>query len=121
MWPRVAYLQIQQLEELLNSDAVVDKAFNLKADYLGPGNVAVSADIDFEGRMITRRYIDRETSLEHLAQWQPGMLLAEVPDWLLRRRAWQPVMRSCFRCLAVSLFRSHVCSVSAADGLVPAN
>jgi len=70
--------QIGALEKLLNNDAVVDKAFNLKADYLGPGNVAVSADIDFEGRAITRRYIERETSLEHLAEWKPGMLLAEV-------------------------------------------
>lgn len=70
--------QIRALEKMLNGDAVVDRCFNLKADYLGPGNVAVSADIDFEGRAITRRYIERETSLEYLAKWKPGMLLAEV-------------------------------------------
>lgn len=70
--------QISALKKMLNGDAVVDKAYNLKADYLGPGNVAVSADIDFEGRAITRRFIERERSLECLAKWKPGMLLAEV-------------------------------------------
>lgn len=79
--------QIRALEKMLNSDAVVDKAYNLKADYLGPGNVAVSADIDFEGREITRRYIERETSLEYLAKWKPGMLLAEVCGFYHTRNA----------------------------------
>mgnify|MGYP004398980737 FL=1 len=73
-------MQVAQMEQMLNNDPVVDKAYSLKGEYLGPGNVAVSADIDFEGRAITRRYIERSTS-EVLAKWQPGMRLAEQTAW----------------------------------------
>ena len=73
-------MQVAQMEQMLNNDPVVDKAYSLKGEYLGPGNVAVSADIDFEGQAITRRYIERSTS-EVLAKWQPGMRLAEQTAW----------------------------------------
>jgi len=130
--------QIGALEKLLNNDAVVDKAFNLKADYLGPGNVAVSADIDFEGRAITRRYIERETSLEHLAEWKPGMLLAEVrthartaaaaaePRYTIYVHAAQAAALACNRALRYLRLCVRACLpvcvvVCAADGMVSAD
>ena len=33
---------------------VVGSVYNLKADYMGPGNISVRADLDFDGRIVTR-------------------------------------------------------------------
>jgi zinc transporter 9 len=52
--------QIDVLSTILKQDPVVDQAYGLQAVYLGPGNVTVSADIDFDGKAIARRYIERD-------------------------------------------------------------
>ena len=41
-------------------------------DALCPPAPQVSGDIDFDGRAITRRYMERETTLQGIESWRAG-------------------------------------------------
>ncbi|XP_010008928.1 PREDICTED: zinc transporter 9-like, partial [Nestor notabilis] len=59
--------QLQRLTELLESDAVVRAIHDVKATDLGMNKVRFKAEVDFDGRVVTRSYLEKQ-DIEQLLQ-----------------------------------------------------
>lgn len=52
--------QVQRLTELLESDPSVRAIHDVKATDLGLGKVRFKAEVDFDGRVVTRSYLEKQ-------------------------------------------------------------
>ncbi|XP_021491174.1 proton-coupled zinc antiporter SLC30A9, mitochondrial isoform X1 [Meriones unguiculatus] len=59
--------QVQRLTELLESDPSVRAIHDVKATDLGLGKVRFKAEVDFDGRVVTRSYLEKQ-DFDHMLQ-----------------------------------------------------
>uniref|UniRef100_A0A8C2LSL8 Proton-coupled zinc antiporter SLC30A9, mitochondrial n=1 Tax=Cricetulus griseus TaxID=10029 RepID=A0A8C2LSL8_CRIGR len=59
--------QVQRLTELLESDPSVRAIHDVKATDMGLGKVRFKAEVDFDGRVVTRSYLEKQ-DFDHMLQ-----------------------------------------------------
>uniref|UniRef100_K7FAR8 Proton-coupled zinc antiporter SLC30A9, mitochondrial n=1 Tax=Pelodiscus sinensis TaxID=13735 RepID=K7FAR8_PELSI len=76
--------QLQRLTELLESDPVVRAIHDVKATDLGLSKVRFKAEVDFDGRVVTRSYLEKQDIEQLLQEIQQVKTLEELEAFMLK-------------------------------------
>ncbi|XP_057263507.1 proton-coupled zinc antiporter SLC30A9, mitochondrial isoform X2 [Pezoporus wallicus] len=76
--------RLQRLTELLESDAVVRAIHDVKATDLGMSKVRFKAEVDFDGRVVTRSYLEKQDIEQLLQEIQQVKNLEELEAFMLK-------------------------------------
>uniref|UniRef100_A0A6I8ND86 Proton-coupled zinc antiporter SLC30A9, mitochondrial n=1 Tax=Ornithorhynchus anatinus TaxID=9258 RepID=A0A6I8ND86_ORNAN len=76
--------QVQRLTELLENDPSVRAIHDVKATDLGLGKVRFKAEVDFDGRVVTRSYLEKQDIDQMLQEIQGVKTLEELETFMLR-------------------------------------
>uniref|UniRef100_A0A8C0ALT1 Solute carrier family 30 member 9 n=1 Tax=Buteo japonicus TaxID=224669 RepID=A0A8C0ALT1_9AVES len=76
--------QLQRLTELLESDPVVRAIHDVKATDMGMSKVRFKAEVDFDGRVVTRSYLEKQDIEQLLQEIQQVKTLEELEAFMLK-------------------------------------
>ncbi|NXW35638.1 ZNT9 protein, partial [Phaetusa simplex] len=76
--------QLQRLTELLESDPVVRAIHDVKATDMGMSKVRFKAEVDFDGRVVTRSYLEKQDIELLLQEIQQVKTLEELEAFMLK-------------------------------------
>ncbi|XP_025933315.1 zinc transporter 9 isoform X3 [Apteryx rowi] len=76
--------QLQGLTELLESDPVVRAIHDVKATDMGMSKVRFKAEVDFDGRVVTRSYLEKQDIEQLLQEIQQVKTLEELEAFMLK-------------------------------------
>uniref|UniRef100_A0A8C0J9F5 Proton-coupled zinc antiporter SLC30A9, mitochondrial n=1 Tax=Chelonoidis abingdonii TaxID=106734 RepID=A0A8C0J9F5_CHEAB len=76
--------QLQRLTELLESDPVVRAIHDVKATDMGLSKVRFKAEVDFDGRVVTRSYLEKQDIEQLLQEIQQVKTLEELEAFMLK-------------------------------------
>ncbi|XP_036858642.1 proton-coupled zinc antiporter SLC30A9, mitochondrial isoform X2 [Manis javanica] len=76
--------QVQRLTELLESDPSVRAIHDVKATDLGLGKVRFKAEVDFDGRVVTRSYLEKQDFDQMLQEIQEVKTPEELETFMLK-------------------------------------
>ncbi|XP_077157943.1 proton-coupled zinc antiporter SLC30A9, mitochondrial [Paroedura picta] len=76
--------QLQRLTELLESDPAVRAIHDVKATDMGMSQVRFKAEVDFDGRVVTRYYLERQDIEQLLQEIQQVKTLEELEIFMLK-------------------------------------
>ncbi|KAJ7326689.1 hypothetical protein JRQ81_016448, partial [Phrynocephalus forsythii] len=76
--------QLQRLTELLESDAAVRAIHDVKATDMGMNKVRFKAEVDFDGRVVTRSYLEKQDIEQLLQEIQQVKTLEELEMFMLK-------------------------------------
>ncbi|NXX94063.1 ZNT9 protein, partial [Centropus bengalensis] len=76
--------QLQRLTELLESDPVVRAIHDVKATDMGMSKVRFKAEVDFDGRVVTRSYLEKQDIEQLLQEIQQVKNLEELEAFMLK-------------------------------------
>uniref|UniRef100_A0A8I3NJS3 Proton-coupled zinc antiporter SLC30A9, mitochondrial n=1 Tax=Canis lupus familiaris TaxID=9615 RepID=A0A8I3NJS3_CANLF len=76
--------QVQRLTELLENDPSVRAIHDVKATDLGLGKVRFKAEVDFDGRVVTRSYLEKQDFDQMLQEIQEVKTPEELETFMLK-------------------------------------
>uniref|UniRef100_A0ACB8E7Z5 Uncharacterized protein n=1 Tax=Sphaerodactylus townsendi TaxID=933632 RepID=A0ACB8E7Z5_9SAUR len=76
--------QVQRLTELLESDPAVRAIHDVKATDMGMSQVRFKAEVDFDGRVVTRSYLEKQDIEQLLQEIQQVKTLEELEAFMLK-------------------------------------
>ncbi|XP_044273961.1 zinc transporter 9 [Varanus komodoensis] len=76
--------QLQRLTELLESDPAVRAIHDVKATDMGMSKVRFKAEVDFDGRVVTRSYLEKQDIEQLLQEIQQVKTLEELETFMLK-------------------------------------
>ncbi|XP_029416543.1 zinc transporter 9 isoform X3 [Nannospalax galili] len=76
--------QVQRLTELLESDPSVRAIHDVKATDLGLGKVRFKAEVDFDGRVVTRSYLEKQDFDQMLQEIQEVKTPEQLEAFMLK-------------------------------------
>ncbi|XP_011361122.1 zinc transporter 9 [Pteropus vampyrus] len=76
--------QVQRLTELLENDPSVRAIHDVKATDLGLGKVRFKAEVDFDGRVVTRSYLEKQDFDQMLQEIQEVKTSEELETFMLK-------------------------------------
>ncbi|XP_072857293.2 proton-coupled zinc antiporter SLC30A9, mitochondrial isoform X2 [Pogona vitticeps] len=76
--------QLQRLTELLESDPAVRAIHDVKATDMGMSKVRFKAEVDFDGRIVTRSYLEKQDIEQLLQEIQQVKTLEELEVFMLK-------------------------------------
>nr|XP_003221596.1 PREDICTED: zinc transporter 9 [Anolis carolinensis] len=76
--------QLQRLTELLESDPAVRAIHDVKATDMGMSKVRFKAEVDFDGRVVTRSYLEKQDIEQLLQEIQQVKNLEELETFMLK-------------------------------------
>ncbi|XP_061440294.1 proton-coupled zinc antiporter SLC30A9, mitochondrial isoform X2 [Rhineura floridana] len=76
--------QLQKLTELLESDPVVRAIHDVKATDMGMSKVRFKAEVDFDGRVVTRSYLEKQDIEQLLQEIQQVKTPEELETFMLK-------------------------------------
>ncbi|XP_044537676.1 zinc transporter 9 [Gracilinanus agilis] len=76
--------QVQRLTELLESDPSVRAVHDVKATDLGLGKVRFKAEVDFDGKVVTRSYLEKQDFDQMLQEIQEVKTPEELEIFMLK-------------------------------------
>ncbi|XP_023558538.1 zinc transporter 9 [Octodon degus] len=76
--------QVQRLTELLENDPSVRAIHDVKATDLGLGKVRFKAEVDFDGRVVTRSYLEKQDFDQLLQEIQEVKTPEELETFMLK-------------------------------------
>ncbi|XP_030305494.1 zinc transporter 9 [Calypte anna] len=76
--------QVQRLTEFLESDPVVRAIHDVKATDMGMSKVRFKAEVDFDGRVVTRSYLEKQDIEQLLQEIQQVKTLEELEAFMLK-------------------------------------